>query len=175
MQKVWSLFLNIRAEDTHNFFAVAFRTTCADATGSTHALEHMSLQGSRHFPFRSVFSEMMKRSTAVLMNAFTSVLTHSRQRMKRIPITCWMFICMRHSFHCWKKQRLSLNVIILRSCLQWNERCHFESYFKIFKFSPGESISGISVWITAWICPGDVQNSRDGNSKLWIVAWIVWV
>ena len=52
---------------------MTFRTTCTDDTGATHVLEHMSLGGSKHFPIRSIFSELHKRSMAVFMNALTSI------------------------------------------------------------------------------------------------------
>lgn len=68
-----SPFIHIQTNDTHNFFATTFRTTCIDDTGSTHVLEHMSLHGSDHYPINSVFSELLKRSLATLLNAFTSI------------------------------------------------------------------------------------------------------
>lgn len=66
-------FLNIETSDNHNFFATTFRTTCIDDTGSTHVLEHLTLQGSKRFPISGMFSELLKRSMATLLNAFTSI------------------------------------------------------------------------------------------------------
>lgn len=68
-----SPFVHIKTNDTHNFFATTFRTTCIDDTGATHVLEHMSLHGSENYPINSVFSELLKRSLATLLNAFTSI------------------------------------------------------------------------------------------------------
>lgn len=66
-------FLHIESNDNHNFFSTSFRTTCIDNSGSTHVLEHLALQGSENFPINSVFTELIKRSFATFMNAFTSI------------------------------------------------------------------------------------------------------
>ena len=65
-------FLHIETNDTLNFFSVTFRTTSSDESGVSHVLEHLTLQGSQHYPIKSIFSELYKRSYANFMNAFTS-------------------------------------------------------------------------------------------------------
>ena len=72
-KKHGSPFLHIKTGDKHNFFATTFRTTCIDDSGSTHVLEHLSLHGSKKYPIRSVFTELIKNSVATFLNAFTSV------------------------------------------------------------------------------------------------------
>ena len=65
-------FLVIDNNDNHNFFSATFRTQAIDNSGSPHVLEHLTLHGSKKYPIRSVFMELMKRSFATFMNAFTS-------------------------------------------------------------------------------------------------------
>jgi Zn-dependent M16 (insulinase) family peptidase len=66
-------FLHLTSTDTHNAFSVTFPTIARDDTGSLHALEHLVLDSSKHFPVRSLFFEMIKRSPAVYLNAETEL------------------------------------------------------------------------------------------------------
>ncbi len=63
--------LHLLVEDTENLGAIAFRTPPTDDTGVPHILEHSVLCGSRRFPVKDPFLEMMKRSMATFINAFT--------------------------------------------------------------------------------------------------------
>ena len=58
--------------DSENCFAVTFPTPPPDDTGLPHILEHAVLGGSRKFPVREPFFEMVKMSMATFINAMTS-------------------------------------------------------------------------------------------------------
>ena len=55
----------------HILSSVGFRTTPMDSTGVPHILEHTVLCGSHRFPCRDPFFNMLNRSLATFMNAFT--------------------------------------------------------------------------------------------------------
>ena len=59
------------SQDTDNVFAVMFRTPPDDHTGKPHILEHLALCGSKHYPVRDPFFNMIKRSLNTFMNAMT--------------------------------------------------------------------------------------------------------
>lgn len=63
--------LHVFTEDTENLCAVAFRTPPPDDTGVPHILEHSVLGGSEKYPVKDPFLEMLKRSMATFINAFT--------------------------------------------------------------------------------------------------------
>jgi hypothetical protein len=57
--------------DTENCFAITFPTPPPDDTGLPHIMEHAVLGGSRKFPVREPFFEMVKMSMATFINAMT--------------------------------------------------------------------------------------------------------
>ena len=57
--------------DSENCFAVTFPTPPPDDTGVPHILEHAVLGGSKKFPVREPFFEMVKMSMATFINAIT--------------------------------------------------------------------------------------------------------
>jgi len=59
------------SSDTDNVFSVLFRTPPDDHTGKTHILEHLATCGSKHYPVRDPFFNMLKRSLNTYMNAWT--------------------------------------------------------------------------------------------------------
>ncbi|MFA4944262.1 MAG: insulinase family protein [Lentisphaeria bacterium] len=63
--------LHVATDDSENLCAIGFRTPPADDTGVPHILEHSVLGGSRKFPVKDPFLEMLKRSMATFINAFT--------------------------------------------------------------------------------------------------------
>ena len=63
--------LHLHSEDAENLFAVSFPTPPPDDTGMPHILEHTVLAGSRRFPVRDPFFEMVKMSMATFINAMT--------------------------------------------------------------------------------------------------------
>ena len=64
-------WLHLDSSDTDNVFAVMFRTPPDDHTGKPHILEHLALCGSKHYPVRDPFFNMIKRSLNTFMNAWT--------------------------------------------------------------------------------------------------------
>ncbi|EFA76511.1 peptidase M16 family protein [Heterostelium album PN500] len=65
-------YLHIDCEDKNNVFAVTFKTTPFDSTGVAHILEHTTLCGSKKYPMRDPFFNMLKRSLNTYMNAWTA-------------------------------------------------------------------------------------------------------
>ena len=63
--------LHVHTEDTENCFAVTFPTLPPDDTGVPHILEHSVLGGSRKYPVKEPFFEMVKMSMATFINAMT--------------------------------------------------------------------------------------------------------
>ncbi len=63
--------VHLAAEDSNNAFMVAFPTVPRDSTGVAHILEHTTLCGSRRYPVRDPFFNMLRRSLNTFMNAFT--------------------------------------------------------------------------------------------------------
>ena len=59
-------------KDNYKTFSIIFRTTPTDDTGVFHILEHSVLAGSEKFPLKDPFTEVLKGSLNVYMNAFTS-------------------------------------------------------------------------------------------------------
>lgn len=64
-------FLHIHCEDPENLFSINFATPPPDDTGLPHILEHAVLAGSKRFPVREPFFEMIKMSMATFINAMT--------------------------------------------------------------------------------------------------------
>jgi len=62
---------HLHRDDRDNLFAFAFKTPPADNTGVAHILEHSVLCGSRRFPARDPFLQLLKGSMNTFMNAFT--------------------------------------------------------------------------------------------------------
>ena len=63
--------LSICNQDENKCFGVSFRTPPADSTGVAHILEHSVLCGSKRFPSREPFVELLKGSLQTFLNAFT--------------------------------------------------------------------------------------------------------
>ena len=63
--------LLLETEDDNKVFNIAFRTPPADSTGVAHILEHSVLCGSREFPLKDPFVELVKGSLNTFLNAMT--------------------------------------------------------------------------------------------------------
>lgn len=63
--------LHIKNKDPNNLFCVAFKTPVFDDTGVPHILEHSVLSGSKKFPLKDPFKEMLKGSLQTFLNAMT--------------------------------------------------------------------------------------------------------
>ena len=58
-------------EDRNKTFAISFRTLPTDDTGVFHIIEHSTLCGSKKFPVKEPFVELLKSSLNTFLNAFT--------------------------------------------------------------------------------------------------------
>jgi presequence protease len=63
--------LSLSNRDENKSFAVTFRTLPFDDTGVAHILEHSVLSGSRKYPVKELFMELVKGSCATFINAMT--------------------------------------------------------------------------------------------------------
>ena len=70
-EKTGARVLQLQTDDPENLFCVAFRTPPHDDTGLPHILEHSVLGGSKRFPVKDPFVEMVKMSMATFINAMT--------------------------------------------------------------------------------------------------------
>ena len=64
--------LSLECNDIENVFAIGFSTVPEDNTGVPHIIEHSVLCGSRRYPVKEPFTEMLKGSLATYINAFTT-------------------------------------------------------------------------------------------------------
>ncbi|NIA22565.1 MAG: insulinase family protein [Proteobacteria bacterium] len=62
----------LKNEDDNKVFSISFKTIPKDDTGVAHILEHSTLCGSRKFPSKEPFLELMKGSLNTFLNAMTS-------------------------------------------------------------------------------------------------------
>ena len=58
-------------QDENKVFNIIFRTPPADSNGVAHILEHSVLCGSREFPLKDPFVELVKGSLNTFLNAMT--------------------------------------------------------------------------------------------------------
>ena len=65
-------YVHIDSNDTNNVFSVSFKTPPNDSKGTPHILEHSVLCGSKLFPVKDPFFNMLKRSLNTFMNAMTA-------------------------------------------------------------------------------------------------------
>ncbi|MFO7569929.1 MAG: insulinase family protein, partial [Smithellaceae bacterium] len=70
-EKTGAKVLHLHAFDRENLYAIGFRTPPEDSTGLPHILEHSVLAGSKTYPLKDVFKELMRSSMQTFINAFT--------------------------------------------------------------------------------------------------------
>jgi|WetSurMetagenome_2_1015567.scaffolds.fasta_scaffold00119_23 presequence protease len=70
-EKSGAKLLHLFNDDPNNLFSIAFRTPVSDSTGVPHILEHSVLGGSRAFPLKDPFQELLKGSLQTFLNALT--------------------------------------------------------------------------------------------------------
>ncbi len=58
-------------DDENKVFYIGFRTPSLDSTGAAHILEHSVLCGSRKYPVKDPFVELVKSSLNTFLNAMT--------------------------------------------------------------------------------------------------------
>jgi Zn-dependent M16 (insulinase) family peptidase len=63
--------LSLPVADENKVFGITFRTPPSDHTGVAHILEHSVLCGSRRYPCKEPFVELLKGSLQTFLNAFT--------------------------------------------------------------------------------------------------------
>ena len=63
--------LLMKNDDENKVFAIGFRTPPSDSTGVPHIMEHSVLCGSREFPVKDPFVELVKGSLNTFLNAMT--------------------------------------------------------------------------------------------------------
>lgn len=70
-EKSGARLFSMENDDDNKVFSVTFRTPPANSTGLPHILEHSVLCGSRKFPTKEPFVELIKGSLNTFLNAFT--------------------------------------------------------------------------------------------------------
>lgn len=70
-KKSGARILLIENDDENKVFDITFRTTPVDSTGVAHIMEHSVLCGSREFPLKDPFVELVKGSLNTFLNAMT--------------------------------------------------------------------------------------------------------
>jgi len=63
--------LSLENNDENKCFGITFRTPPQDSTGIAHIMEHSVLCGSRKYPLKEPFVELIKGSLKTFLNAFT--------------------------------------------------------------------------------------------------------
>lgn len=70
-EKTGARILSVQNSDENKVFGIAFRTPPRDNTGVAHILEHSVLCGSRKYPSKEPFVELLKGSLHTFLNAMT--------------------------------------------------------------------------------------------------------
>ena len=71
-EKSGARLISLANDDDNKVFSISFKTIPKDDTGVAHILEHSTLCGSRKFPTKEPFLELMKSSLNTFLNAMTS-------------------------------------------------------------------------------------------------------
>lgn len=64
-------YISVENDDNNKVFGITFRTPPADSTGIAHILEHTVLCGSRKYPLKDPFVQLLKGSLQTFLNAMT--------------------------------------------------------------------------------------------------------
>ncbi|CAN4112228.1 unnamed protein product [Withania somnifera] len=70
-KKTGAEVMSVSNDDENKVFGVVFRTPPKDSAGIPHILEHSVLCGSRKYPLKEPFVELLKGSLNTFLNAFT--------------------------------------------------------------------------------------------------------
>lgn len=68
-----SRVVSVEADDRNKVFGILFRTPVANSCGVPHILEHSVLCGSRKYPVKKPFLELLRGSLYTFLNAFTGL------------------------------------------------------------------------------------------------------
>jgi hypothetical protein len=69
--KTGAELLSLQNDDENKVFGISFRTPPENSTGVAHILEHGVLAGSRKYPLKDPFAELLKGSLKTFLNAMT--------------------------------------------------------------------------------------------------------
>ncbi len=69
--KTKARFLSLINNDENKVFGISFRTPPEDSTGVAHIMEHSVLNGSRKYPVKDPFKQLLGSSVKTFLNAFT--------------------------------------------------------------------------------------------------------
>jgi Zn-dependent M16 (insulinase) family peptidase len=69
--KTGAELLSLSNDDENKVFGITFRTPASDSTGLPHIVEHSVLCGSRKYPVKEPFVELLKGSLQTFLNALT--------------------------------------------------------------------------------------------------------
>lgn len=61
----------LKTDDANRTFGIGFKTPPQDSTGVAHIVEHTVLSGSRKYPVKDPFMQMVKSSMSTFLNAMT--------------------------------------------------------------------------------------------------------
>ena len=70
--KTGARLLSLQNDDENKVFGITFRTPPDDSTGVPHIMEHAVLGGSRKYPVKEPFVELLKGSLKTFVNAMTA-------------------------------------------------------------------------------------------------------
>ena len=70
-EKTGAKLIKISNDEDNKVFAITFKTPPEDSTGVAHILEHSVLCGSKKFPSKEPFVELLKSSLNTFLNAMT--------------------------------------------------------------------------------------------------------
>jgi Zn-dependent M16 (insulinase) family peptidase len=70
-EKTGAELLSIENDDRNKVFGISFRTPPPDSSGIAHIMEHSVLCGSRKYPVKEPFVELIRGSLKTFLNAFT--------------------------------------------------------------------------------------------------------
>ena len=70
-RKTGAEILSLINDDENKVFGIVFKTPPEDSTGVAHILEHSVLCGSRKYPVKKPFVELLKGSLHTFLNAMT--------------------------------------------------------------------------------------------------------
>ena len=70
-EKSGARLLYLKNDDSNKAFSISFKTPPKDDTGVFHILEHSVLNGSRRFPVKEPFVNLLKSSMQTFLNALT--------------------------------------------------------------------------------------------------------
>ena len=70
-KKTGAEVLSLSNDDENKVFGITFKTPPEDSTGVAHILEHSVLCGSRKYPVKEPFVELLKGSLHTFLNAMT--------------------------------------------------------------------------------------------------------